>query len=224
MSNFSEKQIGLLLEVSALELRSLHELGPTFLIVHHFARTKQCAPGELIFAVFLFHRGRRLQIPLPISELLVMEFLARNRHLYLNATQIALGLRTDEFFRNHGKNAQTIKRLTRRFSPGSIKEHVHRLWSAFEKWFHSTGLHLSAQSVIVSKKTVGREHVYRAPRARRVGSRFQRFLTSCYLSGTDEQIERSGSEANLIRFVRQPSWFSYAHLRSDEETLGRAQT
>jgi len=144
------------------ELRRLAACGPHFRIVHRFREPgAACLPGEEVAWVLLACRSIEYPLPLPLSLLLLTDYLARNRRLPQSAAQIAAGLRTDPFYVRHGANVRTGARLTRKFSFSSMKEYTKRLRRALKVTFDEAGLKLDPFAVLVSEPTEGNEVRYR---------------------------------------------------------------
>jgi len=77
----------------AVERRQLVARGSYFCIYHRFwKRGTICTPGEMIAEVRLFHRSRRISVPLSLRLMLLFDYLARHQHLGQSAAQIAAGL------------------------------------------------------------------------------------------------------------------------------------
>lgn len=135
------------------EAASLRCAGPHFVIGHRFAGDGVCAPGEEVAFVALRHRAREIDLRLSISEKLLFEALARNRHFPQSATQLAGYMRT-EFFARHGANASRLT-LVRKMNHSSIKVYVQRLRKALASAFIEAGLELDPNHVLRSERTIG---------------------------------------------------------------------
>jgi hypothetical protein len=156
LRNITEKA-----EVLLMELSGLVQAGPRFRIVHRFREPgTDCAPGEEIAAVYLLCRGGELHLSLSLALRLLFDYLAQNRRLPQNASQIAAGIRASPFYGQHGKNAGSSARQTRRISRSAIKEYIKRIRKALEEAFAEAALAMRAPRVLVSRETVGNEVNY----------------------------------------------------------------
>jgi len=136
--------------------------GPHFKILHRFREPgARCLPGEEIGWVLLTWGPHEIVLHLPISLLLLFEYMAQNRRFPQSAAQIVAGLRTDPFFVRHGANVRTGARLTRKFSYSGVKEYIKRLRRALQVAFDEAGLRLDPFAVLVSEPTEGNEVRYR---------------------------------------------------------------
>jgi hypothetical protein len=142
-----------------LELAELSQAGPQIRIVHRFHKPEtECQAGEEVWAVHLVSRGPDIVLPLSLAVQLLLDYLARTRHVPQSATQIMAGLRTSNFYRRHGANSGTISR--RRFVRSAIKEYVKRIRNALDIAFGDAALPLDSKRVLISKDTVGNETHY----------------------------------------------------------------
>jgi hypothetical protein len=148
-------------DLCLFELQRIVSRGPRIKIVHRFRKAETgCFPGEEVAWVLLIHRCREYCLRLPLSLTLLFDYLARNRRFPQSAAQISSGLRSDPFYVRHAANAETGKKRTRRFSPGSIKEYVKRLRCALRIAFREVGLRLDPFAVLVSVPTEGNQVCY----------------------------------------------------------------
>lgn len=144
------------------ELKVLQQLGPAFVIRHRFhVQGTDCLPGEEVAQISLIHRGREFPIRLSLALRLLFNYLAEHRRLPQSAKQVQAGISTDAFYTNHGANAKSGKKQTRRFSHVSIKEYVKRLRRVFAVAFLEAGLKLNPNSVLTSEQTEGNSVLYR---------------------------------------------------------------
>jgi hypothetical protein len=149
-------------ELLLLELRELTQMGPHFKVIHRFRKgTVGCHPGEEVFAVVLVRRGRQYYLCLPLALLLLFDYLAHHTHVAQSSAQIEAGIRADAFYAEHGRNAATSGRTTRRISKSGIKEYVKRLRRAFVAAFREAGSHIDPRQVLVSQLTVMNQVGYR---------------------------------------------------------------
>jgi hypothetical protein len=147
-------------ELLLLELGDLIQSGPRFRIVHRFRKPgTECAPGEEVTAVYFIYRGREIRVPLSTALLLLFDYSARNRHLPLNATQIAAGMRVSPFYRKHGLNSGVLS--LRKMSRSSVKEYVEEIRKALALAFREASLAIDPKRVLVSEKVVGKGVQYR---------------------------------------------------------------
>jgi len=161
-SNSSNTALLNTVDLMLAEVRHLRAAGPHFRIVHRFrVPGSVCLAGEEVFAVFLSWRGREYQLPLSPTLLLLFDFLARHSRVAQSAKQIELGIRADEFYRQHGKNANGRPALVRRIPRSSVREHAKRLNHALALVFREAGLPIDPRIVLVVKETVSNEVGYR---------------------------------------------------------------
>jgi hypothetical protein len=152
-----------MVELLIAEMNHLRSAGPPFRIVHRFRMPGSigCQFGEEVFACFLVYRGREYQLQLTLAQRLIFEYLAKHSRIAQSARQIELGIRADEFFRDHAKNANGRTTLTRRIPRSSIKEHIRRLHYAIELAFQDAGLCVDPRKVLIVQNTVGNEVLYK---------------------------------------------------------------
>lgn len=149
------------LEVMLAEMRYIRASGPHFQIVHRFRLPGiECGPGEEVFAVFWVFRGRKYQLRLSTTLLLLFNYLAHHLHTAQNAKQIELGIRADDFYRQHAKNARSEIVLVRQISRSAVRELIKRLHLALAIVFREANLSLDPNQVVVVKHTVGNEVQY----------------------------------------------------------------
>jgi hypothetical protein len=144
------------------EIVHLRTAGPHFRIVHRFRMPgSNCLPGEEVFAVFLVYRGSEYQLRLTLAQRIVFDFLARHSRLAQSARQIELGIRADDFYKFHAKNANGRTVITRRIPRSSIKEHIRRLLQAVGWAFQEAGIAMDPRKVLIAQDTAGNEVVYK---------------------------------------------------------------
>jgi hypothetical protein len=145
------------------EISHLRSAGPHFRIVYRFRMPGSSGrlAGQEVFAVFLVYRGREYQLRLSLAQRLLFDYLANHRRLAQSARQIELGIRADDFYKFHAKNANGRTALTRRIPRSSIKEHVRRLHKALGMVFREAGLGIDPRSVLIVQDTVGNEVGYK---------------------------------------------------------------
>jgi hypothetical protein len=71
-----------------------------------------------------------------------------------------LGIRADDFYKFHAKNANGRTVLTRRIPRSSIKEHIRRLHQALRMVCQEAGLGIDPRSVLIVHGTTGNEVGY----------------------------------------------------------------
>lgn len=148
-------------DVCLAESRRLAGRGPHFKIVHRFREAgADCLPGEEVAWILLIYRSHEYVLRLPLSLLLLFDYLARNRRFPQSAAQIVSGLRCDAFYVRHAANAKTGAKRTRKFSHGSIKEYVKRLRRALKAAFREAKLSLDPFAILVSMPTEGNQVCY----------------------------------------------------------------
>jgi hypothetical protein len=146
-------------EVVLLELRELAQGGPVIRIAHRFHRLgTDCQAGEEVWAVYLVFRVRELPLRMTLAIRLLIDYLARTRHVPQSATQIAAGMRESIFYRCHGGNGGTVSQ--RSFSRSAIKEYVKRARKSLDITFREAKIQLDSRRVLVSRNTVGKEKLY----------------------------------------------------------------
>jgi hypothetical protein len=144
------------------ELKELRSSGPCFRIWHRFREPGCfCGPGEEIAGIFLVHRTREILVPLSVTLRLLFDFLGRHSHLPQRSSQIAVAMRADPFYRNHGANASVHAKLTRKISRASVKELIKRVRLALDRTFQEANLPTDSRAVLVSEETVTNQVVYR---------------------------------------------------------------
>jgi len=145
------------------EIRHLRSAGPHFRILYRFRMPGSSGrlPGQEIFAVFLVYRGREYQLRLTLAQRIVFDYLANHCRLAQSARQIELGIRADDFYKFHAKNANGRTVLTRRIPRSSIKEHIRRLLQAIEVVFQEAGIGIDPRNVLLVQETVGNEVLYK---------------------------------------------------------------
>lgn len=145
------------------EIAHLRTAGPHFRIVHRFRMPgiTGCLAGEEIAAVFLVNRGFEYQLRLSLAQRILFDFLARHSRLAQSARQIELGIRADDFYTLHAKNANRRTVLSRRIPRSSIKEHMRRLLQALGWAFQEAGIGMDPQKVLIAEDTAGNEVGYK---------------------------------------------------------------
>jgi hypothetical protein len=147
-------------ELLLTELSGLVQAGPQIQIVHRFHRPEtECQAGEEILAAYLIIRGRQMHLPLSLAVRLLLDYLARTRHIPQSGSHIAAGMRASRFYRRHGMNSGEISH--RKISRSAIKEYAKRIRKALDVAFREkAGLPLDSKRILVSKETVGNETHY----------------------------------------------------------------
>jgi hypothetical protein len=118
-------------------------------------------PGEEVVKVSLIHRGREFPLRLSLASRLLFDYLAQHRRLPQDAKQIQAAISTDAFFTNHGANAKSGKKQTRRFRDLSIKEYAKRIRRSLAKALCEAGLRFNPNAVLRSEKTESNHVSYR---------------------------------------------------------------
>lgn len=145
------------------EISRFRSAGPHFRIVYRFRMPGSIGrlPGLEVYAVFLVHRGREYQLRLTLAQRIVFDYLAKHCRVAQSARQIELGIRADDFYQFHAKNANGRTVLTRRIPRSSIKVHITRLHEALVIAFREAGMLVDPRSVLIIQDTVGNEVLYR---------------------------------------------------------------
>jgi hypothetical protein len=150
------------LELIVAEMRQLRTAGPHFRIIHRFhIPGTECLSGEEIFAVFLCWRGREFQLRLSPALLLVFDYLANHSRITQSAKQIELGIRADDFYRQHAKNANGKPALIRRVPRSAVREHIKRLRRALSRVFNEANLAIDPRKVVIVESTVSNLATYK---------------------------------------------------------------
>ena len=143
------------------EIRALRSKGPRFKIVHRFRMPgSDCMPGEEILAVSLIHRGREYHLRLSLALRILFDYLARHSRLPQSASQIELGVRADDFYRQHAANGTGRRAVTRNISRSYVRVYADRLHQALHLAFREANLRIDPRNVLIERKTVGNEVGY----------------------------------------------------------------
>jgi len=111
--------------------------------------------------VYLVHRGRETVVPLPVTLLIVFDFLANHSRLPQSAPQIAMAIHSDPFYIRHGANANGTAKLTRTINKSAVKECVKRIRQTLGRVFPAAGLALDPVVVLASEETATNQVGYR---------------------------------------------------------------
>jgi hypothetical protein len=146
-------------EIALLEAAELLQAGPLLRVIHRFRdRGMECQPGEEVWAVYVIVRGREIPLALSLTLRLLIDYLARTRHVAQSAAQITAGIRASPFYERHGMNSGIMSR--RRFSRSGIKEYIKRIRKALALALRGASCHLDPHRVLVSKTTMTNEKLY----------------------------------------------------------------
>jgi hypothetical protein len=146
----------------AAERAALLKAGPQFLILHRFWQPETlCTPGEAIAEIRLLRRTREIPVPLSLRLMLLFDYLARHKHLGQNASQIAAGLSTDPFSRQHGFYARAKSSLAKSTARTAVKQQIMRLRLGLQQAFRKAGLSFDPERVLISEPTTTNEVRYR---------------------------------------------------------------
>ena len=145
------------------EQRELAAGGPDLTIWHRFQEpgTLGCKPGEEIWLVSLGWIGRHIPLKLSLALRILIDYLARHRHVPQSASQIEAGIRSDLFYAKHGSNVKTVSGQSRAICRSAVKVYVQRFRRAIGIAFLDAGLMLDPNLVLVSETTDGNEILYR---------------------------------------------------------------
>jgi hypothetical protein len=147
-------------EYLLLERSILASFGVRLQIIHRFRIADvRCHDGEEVAAVLLVHGSRSVQIGLSLALRLIVDYLARHRNIGQSASQVAAGIRTSSFYRNHGANSGASSR--RKISRTAIKEYVKRIRRALSSALREVGLDVNPTQILVSHRTEGNEVLYK---------------------------------------------------------------
>lgn len=149
---YSRDSLALVLEKVDLlfaEMKHLRGVGPHFRIVHRFRMPGSlCCNGEEIAGAYLIRRGHEYQLPLPASQRILFDFMAKHTRLIQSARQIEMAVRADEFYMRHGENA-TGRPIVRKMTRSAIKEYMTRLQQALASVFQEARLGIDPAQVLV---------------------------------------------------------------------------
>jgi hypothetical protein len=146
-----------------MERKELRSTGPRVTIWHRFQEpgVVGCSPGEEIFLISLPSPRGHVPIKLSLSLKILIDYLARHRHVPQNASQIESGIRADLFYIRHGCNAMPDGGRTRRICRSAIRVYVERFRGALGAASVEVGQTLDPKSVLASEGTDGNEVLYR---------------------------------------------------------------
>jgi len=130
--------------------------GPCFRIVHRFSRGYCCAPGEEISAIQLAHHGGIFQLPLPLAQRFVFNFVAEHRQTAMDSSQIVSGL-SDWFYREHAGNSG-VRQITR-IRIATVKVLMQRIRGAMKSTFASAQVRWDPHDVLRSFPAEGTRRV-----------------------------------------------------------------
>jgi hypothetical protein len=143
------------------ERKELSTRGPSFRIVHRFRMPgADCLPGEEILAVSLMHRGREYHLRLSLALRILFDYLARHSRVPQSASQIELGIRADDFYRQHAANGTGRKAVFRRIPRSAVRVYADRLQRALQLAFSEANLRIDPRDVLMELRTVGNEVGY----------------------------------------------------------------
>jgi hypothetical protein len=133
------------------EARDLQSAGFHFRIVHRFRMPActGCIPGEEVFGVFLVCRGREYCLRLSLALRILFDYLARHSRFAQSARQIEFGIRADDFYKDHAKNANGRSPLTRRITRSAIRVYIERLRKALRFAFQEAGVNIDPSRVLI---------------------------------------------------------------------------
>jgi hypothetical protein len=151
--------LAVLLDAIDLVLAETDELqrdGPCFHVIHRFSQG-DCAPGEEVSAILLAHDGKFFQLPLPLGQRLLFNFIADHRRIALDSSQIVSGLSGDWFYRDHAANSgyRQVKKIRR----PTIKVLVQRIREALASTFAEANLRFDPLNVLRSCPAEGSRRV-----------------------------------------------------------------
>ena len=136
--------------------------GPHFCIYHRYWEPETiCTPGEAISDIELWHRTKRISVPLSLRQMLLFDYLARHQHLAQCAAHIAAHLSVDPFTRQHGAYAGARASLSKKVTRTAVREQIMRLRAGLRYAFREAGLNLNPGRVLISEQTTINEVRYR---------------------------------------------------------------
>jgi hypothetical protein len=142
------------LDFILVEQRTLDVCGPHIRIWHRGRKPwAQCWPGEEAASAALALSGHEFHISLSPTGLLIFDYIATHRYLPQSATEIAQGLRSEPFYREHGTNVGRgpAKQIT--VSRAVVKTYINRIRRALASVFAEAGLELDPYSILISETT-----------------------------------------------------------------------
>lgn len=134
------------------EIKECERSRPCFQITHRFSQGS-CAAGEEIGAIKYFRNGDFFQLPLALSARFVLNCLAENQTLALDAFQIASVLSGGWFYRDHARNSG-IRQPTK-IRVATIKVLVQRIREAMAAVFAKAGVPHDPYEVLQSFRAEG---------------------------------------------------------------------
>jgi len=147
-------------DLDTLAVERMTKRGVHIVIVHRYARTAGCAPGEEIATAWVVYRGKPYQIPLSTTHLILLDYLCRHRGIAQTATQIAHGLSNEPFYVHHAENAKGPRTSRPRTSRTAVKEQIARLRAALRTCVVAARIPLNPAVVIHSINTSSNEVRY----------------------------------------------------------------
>lgn len=146
--NLVIEEVAFLIEETA----RMNAQGPHLLVIHTWHQPgSECLAGEEVAAVRFMFRSRQFQMRLGLGPLVLLDYLARHRWRSHSASQLAAGLNADAFCAQHGANAPTSRKQTRRFTHGAVKVYVERIRDAMTMVFREAGVNLDPHLVLISE-------------------------------------------------------------------------
>ena len=144
------------------ERRLVAAEGPHFIVTHgNHVHGTLCRPGETVEQVSIACCSNEFPLHLSPTGLLIVDCLARYRHVSLTAPRIAQILASDPFYMRHGANANGGRNKLIQPNRVSIKVHIQRIREQMTKAFHETGLALDPRRILISETTDSNIVVYR---------------------------------------------------------------
>ncbi len=144
------------IEALFAEMGDLESNGPSFEIVHRFARGNCCLPGEEISAVVLPHAGKFFQLPLGLAQRFVFDLLAQ-RHVAVDSLQIVSALASDRFFVEHAANSG--QRQAKKIRRATVKVLIQRTRESLAATFAQARLKFDPSDVLRSCHAEGSKRV-----------------------------------------------------------------
>jgi hypothetical protein len=140
-------------EVAYLLLKAANQrqAGITLHVVHRYSRHNRCSAGEDVAMVLIGVGLSKMQVPLGLSQRLLVDFLAQHPHRYYDAGQIAKGLATP-FYRRHGENGGPLARRSRSIHRASVKTYIGRIRDGLKLALAQAGLTVTPEVILRSEK------------------------------------------------------------------------
>lgn len=147
-------------DLDIIEAYRQRHRGVHIVIVHRYAQTVLCAPGEEIARAYIVHKGKQYPIPLSTVHLILLDYLCRHRGIAQTATQIARGLSSEAFYVQHGMNREGSAPLRTRTSRTAVKEQMMRLRLGIARCLTRANIAIAPRSILCAQNSTSNEVAY----------------------------------------------------------------